>query len=306
MASGGKPLTEVPTNLKEAIDWVLRVSGRDGFGGDGTDLLAKALSDHLQSNPYTYDAFVTVIHEEIKDTARSGNGLITALANALEMFIGYKYEHAQPNQRKITGDGIVKTGEYKSQGQYSSYTSTYHDSWFTDIEVNGVQIKDEKRNKCVINFLTAIVKIFQGLTELYLKCKTKWKTENLGGTSGEGLKQFMEKNGFDTAKLNTSMTGKQIISQAFQGLTELSTAYSAAGDNPSLDAFRSQLEQNASTSPTKSPLSALYILATYAYVQSTSPGTPSFLGYSGTAAMANGAYGFNLGGLGTFMSALLA
>ncbi|GIX64666.1 variant erythrocyte surface antigen-1 family protein [Babesia caballi] len=302
-----KKLTQAPTNLKEAIDWVLRVSGRDGFGGDGTDLLAKALSDHLQSNPYTYDAFVTVIHEEIKDTARSGNGLITALANALEMFIGYKYEHSQPKQWKITGNGIVTTGTYDSPGKYSTYTSAYdRTSWFTDIEVNGVQTKDEKRNTCVINFFIAVEKIFEGLTELYYNCKTEWAGQSLSGSGDEGLKHFMDRNGFEKAKLNSNMTGEQIISKALNGLNEFSTAYDAAGTDPSIDAFRSQLEQNAWSKPSAFPLTALYILATYAYVQSTSPATPSFAGYSGLGALAGGAYGFNLGGLGTFMSALLA
>ncbi|GIX62279.1 variant erythrocyte surface antigen-1, alpha subunit [Babesia caballi] len=41
----GKSLTDRPSNLKEAIDWILRVTWKDGGGGgtDGTDGLANAI-----------------------------------------------------------------------------------------------------------------------------------------------------------------------------------------------------------------------------------------------------------------------
>ncbi|GIX61356.1 uncharacterized protein BcabD6B2_07910 [Babesia caballi] len=72
----------------------------------------------------------------------------------------------------------------------------------------------------------------------------------------------MDRNGFSGTQLNPKMDGNKIATAALQDLSEFSTAYSAAGDYPSLDAFRYQLEQKASTDPSKSPLSALYILAT--------------------------------------------
>ncbi|GIX64736.1 uncharacterized protein BcabD6B2_41710 [Babesia caballi] len=279
MASQQKALTQPPTNLKEAIDWVLRVSGGDCLGGNDTDLLATALSGHLQSNRNTYDAFVRVIHEAVnKDTPRSGNGLISRLATGLKAFIGYKYETSQPPKWEITGDGIVTKGKYDSPGKYSTYTSAYdRTSWFTDVYSNDSNYV--KRNVCIQCFFIAIEKIFEGLTDLYLKCQTEWKS----GTNGEKIKTFLHHNGFGNTTLRDSLTGEQIISQALQNFTEFKTAYNAAGDNPSFHAFRHHLEQNALSKPTKSPLSALYILATYAYVQSTGPATPSFLGYSGIA-----------------------
>ncbi|GIX62606.1 variant erythrocyte surface antigen-1 family protein [Babesia caballi] len=46
-AASGKQLTDCPSNLKEAIDWILRVTGKDGQGnGDGNETkLAKAITE---------------------------------------------------------------------------------------------------------------------------------------------------------------------------------------------------------------------------------------------------------------------
>ncbi|GIX62158.1 variant erythrocyte surface antigen-1 family protein [Babesia caballi] len=288
MSEPKKSLTEPPTNLKEAIDWVLRVSGGDHHGGFDADRLVKALvkPDDLNINGQNVN---------IKT-------LIGTVGNGLSKFIGYKYT-GRGYKIEIDGDGIVKSGEVKHNSTPSAYTSAYTGSWYTHVSAGSPQNPTDKEITCARIFFTAIKKIFEGLTALYYNCKAEWKTENLGGSN---LKQFMEKNGFSGTEHNTDMTGNQIITKALKDFNEFTTAYNSVGENASLDAFRSQLEQNASTSPSQSPLSTLYILATYVYVRSTSPVTPSFLGYSGTAALAGGAYGLNLGGLGTFMSALLA
>ncbi|GIX61425.1 variant erythrocyte surface antigen-1 family protein [Babesia caballi] len=307
MTSGGKSLTQAPKDLKEAIDWVLRVSGGDGMWND-TDLLAKALSDHLQYSSYKYDAFVGGIFSDIGINAQKpGDGLISRLATGLKTFIGYQYTKEKTNYTISIGqNGILNPGEIKAKGQArtsTAYTSAYHGSWFTDVNSGSEENQNIKKKKAVQCFFTAIEIIFEGLTELFFNCENGWKNQNL---SGSNLKEFMTTKGFSDTQLNTSITGNQIIIQAFKDLNEFQKAYNSAGQEPSLDTFRSQLEQNAWSNPSASPLSELYILATYAYVQSTSPATPSFAGYSGTAALAGGAYGFNLGGIGTFMSALLA
>ncbi|GIX61262.1 variant erythrocyte surface antigen-1 family protein [Babesia caballi] len=301
MAAPEKKLTEPPEDLKEAIDWVLRVSGGDSHSMISMPLFMDALDGVLKYSYHISDSEIGKLLTEVKkDKDQFTDGPITAVAKALRTFIGYGYKSEESNNKwKIVDTGIVQKGDINSV-----YTSSYQGSWSKDVYSG--DFNNSKRKRGVHSFFTAIEKIYEGLTELYYNCKKDWKNENLGGTSGEGLKQFMEKNGFDTAKLNTSMKGDIITSQAFQDLNEFTTAYSGAGENPSLDAFRYQLEQNAWSKPSASPLSALYILATHAYVQSTSAATPSFLGYSGTAALAGGAYGLNLGGLGTFMSAFLA
>ncbi|GIX61609.1 extracellular matrix-binding protein ebh [Babesia caballi] len=303
MTSGGKQLTTPPENLKEAIDWVLRVSGRDSDkeneeGKKAIKGLAEELTASMRKKPYEENDDVKKILTEIMyDANISPTGPVIRLAYALQKFI--RYERDRNKQQWMIGDkGIVQKD--------SSYNFTYGSSKWLD-DVYNADNDGSKRRKGVQCFFTAIEKIYEGLTELFFNCKTEWSSQSLSGSGhSDTLNQFMTTNGFSGTQLNTSMTGDKIATQAFQGLNEFSEAYGAAGSNPSLDAFRSQLEQKATTDPSKSPLSALYILATYAYVKSSSPAAPSFAGYSGTAALAGGAYGFNLGGLGTFMSALLA
>ncbi|GIX61931.1 variant erythrocyte surface antigen-1, alpha subunit [Babesia caballi] len=282
----GKSLTEPPKNLKEAIDWVLRVSGDDNIFHSDTDKLVKALNEL-----------------DFKNTNSLGielQGSITGLASGLKKFIGYE-SRGNCAIWKIGSSGIGKSGEVtasqlKSQS-HNTYTSAYYGSaWDLDVEIGYEGQRRGNKKKTLRNFFTAIKKIFEGLTELYYNCRNGWKNENLGGSN---LQQFMDRNGFRNTQLNTGMKGERIISQALKDLREFTTAYNSASTNPSLDAFRSQLEQNASTDPSKSPLAALYILATYVYVQSSNPATPSFAGYSGLAALGGGAYGLNLGGLGT-------
>ncbi|GIX64158.1 variant erythrocyte surface antigen-1 family protein [Babesia caballi] len=306
MTASEKLLTQPPRDLKEAIDWVLRVSGGDFHAGHDVDRLATAVTASLKKTLHGENDNVKKIMAEItKDVNTNPTGPIKQLADGLKAFIGYNYENTQPQQRKITGEGIVTMGSYTSPGQYSTYTSAYKGSWFADVRKGSHEQLTDEEITCARIFFAAIQFIYEGLTELYLKCKTEWAGHQLSGNSN-ALNQFMAQNGFSGTQLNRSMKGDEITSQAFRALNEFSKAYNAAGHNPSLDAFRSQLEQNASTSPSTFPLSALYILATYAYVQSTSPATPSFLSYSGLTALAGGAYGINLGGLGTFTSALLA
>ncbi|GIX61954.1 variant erythrocyte surface antigen-1 family protein [Babesia caballi] len=293
--TSNKSLTEPPENLKEAIDWVLRVSGRDSGKNDNEAIkgLAKELTASIRKKPYEENDDVKKILTEIMyDVNKNPTGPVIRLAYALQKFIGYGYDSSQ-KQWKIVQGGIVKSGDLQS-----AYTSAYYSSsWST-----AVTSTDDTKKKALGSFLTAIEKIYEGLTELYWNCKNEWKTKNLDG-NGE-LSKFLDNNGFSGTQLNSRMTGDKIATQALQNLTELSEAYNSPPT--SLADFRSQLEQNAMSSPFASPLAALYLLATYAYVQSTSPATPSFAGYSGLSALAGGAYGLNLGGLGTFMSALLA
>ncbi|GIX63100.1 variant erythrocyte surface antigen-1 family protein [Babesia caballi] len=86
-------LMECPSNLKEAIDWILRVTGKDGGGGDGTAALAEAVKKLLESvkesNPgFNKQEFENVMNA-LDGTSGSG-GLITKLAEGLQQFIGYE------------------------------------------------------------------------------------------------------------------------------------------------------------------------------------------------------------------------
>ncbi|GIX66042.1 extracellular matrix-binding ebh [Babesia caballi] len=113
MSPSGKPLTECPSNLKEAIDWILRVTGKDGGQGGSdngaTDALAKHVQQLLQEVKVADPNFSAEI-ENIKEAlGNDHNGLIGKLAEGLQQFLGYD------SRGKITGGGILPANVAKHQ-----------------------------------------------------------------------------------------------------------------------------------------------------------------------------------------------
>ncbi|GIX60589.1 variant erythrocyte surface antigen-1 family protein [Babesia caballi] len=88
-----KKLTDCPSNLKEAIDWILRVTGKDGQ--DTNDQGARAINA-LSAEVQTLLNQVKDFGPEIKivtdalNTNSGNGGLITKLADGLRQFIGYE------------------------------------------------------------------------------------------------------------------------------------------------------------------------------------------------------------------------
>ncbi|GIX66002.1 uncharacterized protein BcabD6B2_54380 [Babesia caballi] len=102
-ASSGNALTECPSNLKEAIDWILRVTGKDGGGGtDGANDLTREVKNLISEVKGT-DPKLTVDIGNIEKAldSSSGTNLITKLTEGLQQFIGYN------GSGKITGAGIA-------------------------------------------------------------------------------------------------------------------------------------------------------------------------------------------------------
>ncbi|GIX65963.1 variant erythrocyte surface antigen-1, alpha subunit [Babesia caballi] len=93
MASPGRKLTDCPSNLKEAIDWILRVTGKDGggVGQNGTKELANAVSALLDGVEFSETGLQKTL-SDIKETLKTddGNGLIGNMAAGLADFIGYQ------------------------------------------------------------------------------------------------------------------------------------------------------------------------------------------------------------------------
>ncbi|GIX62039.1 variant erythrocyte surface antigen-1 family protein [Babesia caballi] len=118
-----------PSNLKEAIDWILRVTGKDGQESDNTAALARAAKTLLQKSVQEVDGLtgraplndteLKKLKDELgkvewveKDAKISYNlGPICRLANGLADFIGYKNlntsSYSGPDNWKITGAGIA-------------------------------------------------------------------------------------------------------------------------------------------------------------------------------------------------------
>ncbi|GIX61087.1 variant erythrocyte surface antigen-1 family protein [Babesia caballi] len=108
----GKSLTECPSNLKEAIDWILRVTGKDGQtpNKDGTAALSKQVTQLLES-VHGSGSGLGLEFTEVKDALADGSssGLIAKLADGLQQFIGYD------SRGKFTGGGILPANVAKHQ-----------------------------------------------------------------------------------------------------------------------------------------------------------------------------------------------
>ncbi|GIX62993.1 uncharacterized protein BcabD6B2_24280 [Babesia caballi] len=99
---------DCPSNLKEAVDWILRVTGKDGGGsGNGTDALAEKVQKLLEEVGKSDANFGAEIGKVIQAlNTGSGNGLIAKLAGGLQQFIGYETGSTNTTG-KITGAGIA-------------------------------------------------------------------------------------------------------------------------------------------------------------------------------------------------------
>ncbi|GIX65991.1 variant erythrocyte surface antigen-1 family protein [Babesia caballi] len=82
-----------PSNLKEAVDWILRVTGNDGQSpnNNGTNDLTNQVKELLESVKESDPGFKKDAFENVKNALDngSGTGLIGKLAEGLQQFIGY-------------------------------------------------------------------------------------------------------------------------------------------------------------------------------------------------------------------------
>ncbi|GIX63491.1 uncharacterized protein BcabD6B2_29260 [Babesia caballi] len=104
MSASSKPLTECPSNLKEAIDWILRVTGKDGQttgGGSGTaigvlakqvhNLLSDSSNGSVANGQVLDDVSLKALHKWLTNNKGCDDikTLIESLAVGLATFIGY-------------------------------------------------------------------------------------------------------------------------------------------------------------------------------------------------------------------------
>ncbi|GIX63306.1 uncharacterized protein BcabD6B2_27410 [Babesia caballi] len=115
-----KNLTHCPSNLKEAIDWILRVTGKDGQDSSGgTEGLAKQVQELLEGviNKNSENALNGVdadMFKALNNWLTNNKGcdniktLIDSLAEGLATFIGYQHNNANG---LIGVDGIAASNE---------------------------------------------------------------------------------------------------------------------------------------------------------------------------------------------------
>ncbi|GIX65463.1 variant erythrocyte surface antigen-1 family protein [Babesia caballi] len=237
----GKSLTDCPSNLKEAIDWILRVTGKDGgsSGDNGTQQLAKAVSALLEGvKPFVpeLEKKFDNIKEALKPDA--ADGIINALGDGLKEF----------------RDGIKSMNYSSAYNGQSNWSSAFRGT-------SGVPATDQSPPEVAAKiFLGCVPMIFSALSYLYWRCHDKggWKDLKLNDKNGSALKHFMASQGFDGKQLKSDSNGGQKVAEALQGFNSF---HSTINGNSSFTHFLKNL-RNA-TPTTTHPLSALFLGATF-------------------------------------------
>ncbi|GIX62508.1 variant erythrocyte surface antigen-1 family protein [Babesia caballi] len=156
-AGGGKSLSDCPSNLKEAIDWVLRVTGKDGQdqSGKGSEAIkalteqVKRLLNEVKSADPELAAEITKVEESLNGDSQ--NALIAKLADGLQRFIGYQSGVGNTNGF-ITGSGIAPSNiaTHRLCDATLAFTIGVLESLGKE---NGIQEKDKKEIATVISEL---------------------------------------------------------------------------------------------------------------------------------------------------------
>ncbi|GIX61165.1 variant erythrocyte surface antigen-1, beta subunit [Babesia caballi] len=229
-------LTQHPRNLKEAVDWVLRFSGKDTssifpqgehktIGASAITCLAKAILKVLKEVDYDKLEDLKAITNEkalFSGDFKGANAkfcpriilenLIDSLTESLRIFIGYddKWEGT------ITGQGIAIGRNGIGDGGKREEPSP---PWKSTTEKKGKREKGyvlayspdtAKWNDswkedhtyaqtCAKIFLTAVTLIFEGLTKLYWECRkgAQWSKEKFNEPTVVRLAGYLVSEGFE-------------------------------------------------------------------------------------------------------------
>ncbi|GIX61599.1 variant erythrocyte surface antigen-1 family protein [Babesia caballi] len=283
-----KKLTDCPSNLKEAIDWILRVTGKDGqdsgIGDDGgTAGLANAVTvllEGVKSSSLELNTKLEAIMEALK--AGSPNGLIDNLATGLAKFIGYETRHGSSGQlgtdgigqrpKDNSGYGDANQGKpYYSLGKYNSarqshqvsagYYLTYNPEgeggkWDSSFNGNG------NATTCARIFLSVIPLMWFALSYLYFMCRDggTWNTLNLNESA---LSEFILSMWFGPSRLQRGQNGEHVASKALGKFTEFQEAKSETSYADFVKKVRDEGLKAWTTSQTSQShfLSGLYFLS---------------------------------------------
>ncbi|GIX62457.1 variant erythrocyte surface antigen-1 family protein [Babesia caballi] len=330
-------LRDCPSNLKEAIDWILRVSGLDMKSGQRNDQNAvfylsvqvmKLLLEYEVSNACKGE-LLEIFREQINNETSDGNqqhetqnaeggpsndqrsaGLhrqiingpplrpIGRLAEALYKFIGYEKGYPVP-----IGQYGVGSGAYKSA--YDPAKAYWNRDVVDTSAVNGTDYeKDEISKKhgriCANNFMAAVKIIFPNIVALYWVYR-----KDVGGWYANS----------DSTRGTDERLNKFLIERGFEDevpklfncsknleteLKDFKTEFDqlqVGGSCNSHDQFCKELMSAAKENPKKYPFSALYVYSC-AYFNSIPNIYPAMAG--AVLVVGGGAvYATNIGGIGT-------
>ncbi|GIX64163.1 variant erythrocyte surface antigen-1 family protein [Babesia caballi] len=246
-------LTEVPVpkNLKDAIDWFLRVSGGDGVDKCGKGI--EGLRNEVQKLLGNADL------SNFKNDLSNLKSIITTVADGLKTLIGYNGEN-QPIKNGIAS---------------AKYKSSYADgekwkcSWNSD--------SDSKDQNCANIFLGCVPLFYYGVTYLYWRsvnvtgCKGDWELMCFNGKSFlnsntlNALNGFMVAVGYSDPNQLSSMEGEVVMREVHNKLEELTKASKHGYSKSSYSKYMGYLIQNGkeylNSDPKTCPLYALYYVA---------------------------------------------
>ncbi|GIX65993.1 variant erythrocyte surface antigen-1 family protein [Babesia caballi] len=311
MSAGKKSLTEAPTNLKEAIDWVIKISELENVEqlGEALEKLFRAdvavvawevreVFDVIKENIIEqfdgmngfprdhYKGYLSSVTEGLKDVERPAEvtkdnlrNSINKLVDGLKSFLGYKGPSS-------FNDGIISSSP--------SYTFTYNTATWIQNDVS----------RYAAIFLGILPAIFFAVTLIYWKCSEKngWQNSELKNASNGTLKQFLTQMCFNGVKFNDGKKASQVVGDLKSGFTELSEA------NPKDIPYSSFLRSLLSKPPQPSnPLNYLHRISYYyitspAYSETSITTSKASIATLGATALAGGAYGLNIGGFATSLN----
>ncbi|GIX62245.1 variant erythrocyte surface antigen-1 family protein [Babesia caballi] len=239
VSSGTVSEVPVPQDFKEAIDWVLRVSGGDGVDKEKTGI--KGLTEAVEKLLGTVTArYIGTLKSKLTD-------IISKLAKGLAAFLGYE-----------DGD--------KPDGRRGIASNTYKSSYKENVTWNWSGDYDPDVEKCAKILLGCVPLFYYAITYLYWRCATTtgcdsaWELLCFNGTvqyrddipGTTGLTVFMEALGYGDRGQHSSMSGDTVMRTIVVTFTELNT--SSYSESPSrYDDFLKHVEQNGRNSLNSNP-----------------------------------------------------
>ncbi|GIX63845.1 collagen alpha-1(I) chain protein [Babesia caballi] len=279
-------LADPPKDLKEAIDWILRLTGKDKkVGKQGTGELANQVYSLLNVARSSADSSVLngadakALADLFNWVGRNGNGegitkLVEALASGLATFIGY--------EGAPTGSRSGWHPEWSGVGKKEHYKSYY----------GGSSWQDDSTDTCAKIFMGCVPLVFYGITYLYWRCSFKtgcnraWMDMTFNGQtfklkvgttyriseSGPDLKKFMEAMGYTSTQLMDAK-GMGVMGILDKKLSELDYARGSANNSLPFSHYLQKVveygQKHVSNNPLQCPLSSLHNAAV-AYWKSAS------------------------------------
>ncbi|GIX61591.1 variant erythrocyte surface antigen-1 family protein [Babesia caballi] len=260
-----KSLTETPTNLKEAIDWVIKIKDETGaikglaeeliklLDKDGSTLasevngiFSKARSG-LQTAEQTTAREAFMLKSYLKNITSYGRPLgvdeIGHLKVALEKDVESPGQQSGGPISELA-DGLKKFIGYQDSGGMPDGSkgigSQNYESSYYSVSESWNSLTTDQHRDCALILLGIMPVLYFGLSYLYWWCSPdsgstpsniSWSQQSI--STDNGLKKYLEALGF-TDNLSNQKTGGKIVSEIMNSMFsgELQTAYTAANSNP--------------------------------------------------------------------------